>query len=243
MFRKLIRWILLFSLLSLCFGVSFWLVFTRTLHSGRIRVPDVVGQTLDEAETLLKEKELKLVLDATMATQSDAVPTGTVSVQDPKGGRVVIQGSEVRIGISLGTPQIAVPNLVTRTVQEAKFLLVKQQLKVESIAQMPFSGEPGTIVAQFPPAGVLVCRNRGVHLLLASPTPPYAYIMPNCLGKMYGKVRTAFESRGFTIAGIREKTVSHYPNNMILHQFPPPGHPVRPGDVVSFTVNREETHG
>ncbi|HPR63314.1 MAG TPA: PASTA domain-containing protein [Thermoanaerobaculia bacterium] len=239
MFRKLVY--LVFA--SILFAVTFWFGFTWTLHTGRTRVPDLVGIPLDRAEQALKEIGLVLVLDTGLATPSDSIPGGAVAAQDPKGGRQAVRGSEVRVGLSLGLQQIAVPDLKGKNVQEAKFILMKQQLRIDSIAQMPFPGDPGRIIAHFPSEGTLVSRDTPVQILVASPTPVQAYVMPNCLGKNLEPVRRAFEIRGITISGVREKSMEAYPEGIILHQFPLPGHPVRPGDVVSFTVNTGGSNG
>lgn len=229
-------------LFTVFFGVTFWYTFVMTLHSGRIRVPGVTGITLDEAGKMLEEVNLSYVLDASLSTESGKIQAGLIAVQEPSAGRVVIKGSRIHLGMSLGAPHIAVPSLLTKNIQEAKFILQKSGLKLGSISSIPYPADPGRIIAVTPPGETLVTRGTEVHALVSSPQSPTVFVMPNCLGKIYRQVKRDFEIRGFTLSGIREKAVSYYPDGIILHQFPSFGHPVRPGDVISFTVNREVTN-
>lgn len=66
--------------------------------TGETTVPDVVGQSRDEAVAALEDAELA----ATVVEVPSAEPEGTVVAQNPQGGQTVRVGSRVRVNVSTG---------------------------------------------------------------------------------------------------------------------------------------------
>jgi len=219
--------------------VAFWFAFVSTIHSGTVRVPDVAGRTLEEARRVLVSSNLAFVLDSRLAAYSDDIKPGGVVRQDPRGGSTIKQGNTVRLGISLGPARVTLPNLVGKTVQESEMLLKGQALEAGDFGSLAWPGrEPGRVVAQQPPADALQPPTVRVDLLLASADSVETYVMPDCAGKPLESVREEFLRRGFKLEKVREISLSHYQEGIIMAQTPPAGYRLFQRDGVVLTVNR-----
>ena len=130
-------------------------------------LPDVTGQTLADAETMLAELRLT-PLPATQANH-ETVPVGTViswSVPSEPAlvaGNEVLPDTEVALVVSSGPAPRTVPNLVNMPVADARAALAELRLKFAR-------GEPrfhpeipkGSVLAQRPAPGTEVARDSTV---------------------------------------------------------------------------------
>jgi serine/threonine-protein kinase len=229
----------LFALLLGVFFVTFWFSFVRTIHSGTVRVPEVTGMPLEDARKVLAQNNLEFVLDSGLANYADETRPGSVVRQDPRGGSTIKQGNAVRLGISLGPARMVLPALVGKTIQESELTLKGQSLSPGVFASLAWSGaEPGRVVAQYPAPNALVPPTVQVDLLLAAGTSARTYLMPDCAGKPADRVRQEFLQRGFRLEKMRELSLAHYQEGVVMAQTPPAGFRLAQGDAVVLTVNR-----
>ena len=75
-----------------------------------INVPDIVGQTIENADNVLIENNLQL--GNITEKFSENVPTGIIMVQDPAAGNSVVLGAKVNVVVSTGIEKVMVPNLI-----------------------------------------------------------------------------------------------------------------------------------
>ena len=108
-------------------GSSVELVISSGATDGT--VPDVIGKSLTDAETLLTEKGFKVVRGA--AVYSDTVAIEKVASTDPGKGEEVEAGATITIHVSKGKENayVKVPNLSNKTKQQAIDALKKLGLK------------------------------------------------------------------------------------------------------------------
>ncbi len=85
-----------------------------------IDVPDFTGRDATEAARALAD--LGLQVDATAQENSDSVPKGRVISQDPSGG-TLYRGDRVTLVVSKGPVMVDVPNVVGKTLREARSIL------------------------------------------------------------------------------------------------------------------------
>ncbi|MGY2129324.1 Stk1 family PASTA domain-containing Ser/Thr kinase [Blastococcus sp. SYSU DS0617] len=107
-------------------------VVTMLVSKGRapVAVPDVTGQTPEQATANLKE----LGFEVTRGSdgRSADVDKGEVMVVDPAPGRQAPYGSTVKIRVSAGVPLVTVPDVVGMSEAEATAALQAVGLQVES---------------------------------------------------------------------------------------------------------------
>jgi serine/threonine-protein kinase len=85
-----------------------------------IDVPDYTGKDATDAAKALAD--LGLTVDATQQENSDSVPKGRVISQDPTGG-TLYRGDQVTLVVSKGPVMVDVPNVVGKTLREARTIL------------------------------------------------------------------------------------------------------------------------
>ena len=229
----------LFALLLGIFFVAFWFSFVRTIHSGIVRVPEVTGMSLEEAQQILAQNNLEFVLDSGLASYADEVKAGSVVHQDPRGGSTIKQGNAVRLGISLGPARAILPELIGKTIQESELILKGQGLNPGVFASLAWPGmEPGAVISQHPPPNALAPPTIQVDLLLAAAASAPAYLMPDCSGKSADRIRQELLRRGFRLEKLRELSLAHYQEGVVMAQTPPAGYRLAQGEAVVLTVNR-----
>ncbi|MFE9437791.1 Stk1 family PASTA domain-containing Ser/Thr kinase [Streptomyces sp. NPDC006602] len=102
-----------------------------TVSKGRpIDVPDVTGESLDDATADLEEAGLKVKVSAEEVNSSE-VDKGQVARQTPQNGSTAAEGDTVTLTLSKGPEMIEVPDVVGDSVDDAKAALVGAGFKVD----------------------------------------------------------------------------------------------------------------
>ena len=103
-----------------------------TQHGIEVEVPNIRGLVIEEAETLIGEQELRLVVID--STYSDKVPFGTIVEQDPKPNSHAKHGRAVYVTINATTKrQVVMPNLQDISYRQAETTLRGLGLRVDSV--------------------------------------------------------------------------------------------------------------
>lgn len=112
--KKLWLNVLLMVLLVIAVPVlTFFLLDVFTHHGEKIEVPHVVGKSIEDAESMLEDRDLvAVVVDS--AYEPSARP-GTVLDQSPKAGNEVKGGRVVYLTMNLkGAPMVQLPDVVSQ---------------------------------------------------------------------------------------------------------------------------------
>ena len=118
-------------LIGILIGLIFWLQ-TYTQHGVEVEVMDVRGLVMAEAEPLLADQGLHVVVID--STYSDKVPLGTIVDQDPKPNSHAKHGRAVYVTINATTKrQIIMPDLHDISYRQAETTLRGMGLEVDTI--------------------------------------------------------------------------------------------------------------
>jgi serine/threonine-protein kinase len=134
---------------------------------GTQRVPDVAGQTVQEATTSLNIAGFPVVLTGPV---DSTLPVGRVASTDPPAGTDLSVESAVTLKVSLGN-QIQMPNLIGRTYDEVVRLLqvLGHVGPLLNAGDQPGSGDDrGRVVKQDPPTGGGINRDGTITLTYGS---------------------------------------------------------------------------
>ena len=124
--------------------------------SGIVKVPDVLGHTVEEAAVLLKNRDFEI---KEMGTKPDPeYADGSICSQSPEAGSALEKGSTVQVWVSSGGQVLTMQSLIGMTLEEASASLRELDLTIDSIE---YSYDPndqmdareGTIVWQSIPEG------------------------------------------------------------------------------------------
>jgi len=132
----------------------------------RAKVPDLSGQEVPQANSILTSEGLNL--GAQREAPSDTVSKGQIIGHSPEAGREVEIGSSVTVTISLGPSTVSVPDLVGKSRDKALDMLHAVGLRLGAVVKAP-SNEvaEGKIVEQYPTVESKVERGTAVRVTVA----------------------------------------------------------------------------
>ncbi len=140
--------------------------FVLSTGPPQIELPDVVGQSKDEAAATLRDKGLRVVL----TERDEDNPTDEVVEMQPPAGTGVSEGSKVTLFWSDG-PE-TVPDVVGKTEEEATKLIEDAGFKVSTVPDNATEAEKGTVLQQNPSAGQSLDKGSTVTLVVSTYEPP-----------------------------------------------------------------------
>jgi hypothetical protein len=157
------------------------------IHGHEVEVPPLTGLTLSDASHKTSSLGLSLTLENRF--YSPSTPPGRVLAQSPAPGSTVRREWPVRITESLGTQQVAIPELIGQSERTASINIRRLSLDVGALAHIAAPGEPGIVLAQTPGANATGIDRPRVSLLLSTPVSPaddpespQAVVMPSLAG-------------------------------------------------------------
>ncbi|MBV9292915.1 MAG: PASTA domain-containing protein, partial [Frankiales bacterium] len=187
--------------------------------TGEVNAPDVVGQTLSEAQQTLIGKGLKV---GQITSQYDPkVAAGAVISQDPTADILLRKGSKVDLVVSKGIHYVLVPpDLVGLTQDQARTALRAAGLKVGNVVSRNSAAPAGQVLSTNPPAGSQVPEGGAVDLFVSNAQVK----VPKVVGMDLLTAEGILQQRGFTVverpAPVYDK---HLPENSVVSQTPAAG--------------------
>ena len=163
--------------------VSAVLTMQFAIHGHEVRVPVLKDMTVAQARS--QTSGLGLNLDVDNRYYSADVAAGHILSQSPAPGSVVRREWRVRVAESLGPQKVEVPSVVGSQERSAALNLRRVGLEAGMAAELPYAkAEPGTVLAQDPPARAQGIEKPSINLLVAATddSPPDGFVMPDLTG-------------------------------------------------------------
>jgi serine/threonine-protein kinase len=128
----------------------------------QVKVPNVIGQTLEDAERLLTEAGF----EADPSTKVSSRAQNRVFESDPKPGERADEGSRVRIYVP--AEKVLVPEVVGLTEDEAKRMLREAGFQVRVDEQASPDVPEGNVINSSPPPGTPLNQKTTVTLIVST---------------------------------------------------------------------------
>src|SRR3954453_16527522 len=200
---------------------------------GGVNTPNVVGQSLADAEATLAGKGLAV---GKIVQQYDTkVPRGDVISQDPPPDILLRKGQSVDLVVSLGVHIVIVPgDLVGLTQDEARARLGVALLRVGQVVSRNSDAPAGQVLGTDPTGGSRVAENTAVTLFVSNARVK----VPNVIGKDAATATSLLEQAGFVVieqpAAVFDRKK---PEGTVLGQSPSGGTFQKTGSQVQIFVN------
>jgi beta-lactam-binding protein with PASTA domain len=198
----------------------------------KVEVPDVVGRSLREAQAILANASLTTgnIQPAGASLQSPVVQ------QAPAAGAQVTSGSAVDLVVRPPVEKIIVPQLIRRSLGEAKRMILDTGLTVGKI-QPAGASDTNIVTDQAPAAGTEVDRGTTVDLAVAE--NPKATV-PKVVGLKLAEAKQVLERARLTVGKINPPDA--VPSSVVAKQSPEAGSLAAEGSAVDLEL-RSPTRG
>jgi serine/threonine-protein kinase len=153
-----------------------------------VDVPDVVGFSWEDGSAVMADAKLA---PARFDEVSDSVTAGAIIRTDPPATITVAPGQSIKVYVSSGAAQIAVPQIQGMTVAQATAALTTAGLKLGTVTE-DFSGtaRKGTVMTFTPVVNERVPVGSAVNVVLSNGL----IIIPDVVGKTIGEATAALSA-------------------------------------------------
>ena len=198
------------------------------------KMPNVVGQTVEQAKQVLTPLELSA---ETSETFSEDIPIGTIVDTAPHAGDKARKGRAVTLIVSKGQERYLIPsNLEGMDPNGARKSLEDLTLIVSSTKEVYSDTiKKGLVSGSSPKAGEKVKRGAEVTLLISKGPKPIT--IPALLGKDYVSIKAAFDKLGLKI-DVTDEIFDDSVSGTILSADPLPGVVVAKGSTVKVVLSK-----
>jgi len=207
-------------------------VFPTGLIPKDLRLPNVVGVSIEDAQTQLARAGFKGAIGEERYHAS--APKGTVLQMTPPAGSREMEGSRVLLDVSRGQRMGEVPQLIGMTRDQALLAIENAGFELGEVTQRQTDEPPGAVIESRPRSGERVTVPATVDLVVSA--GPTSISMPNLVGRTYPEARRTIESLGLKVGRVTVDSMSLQPVDRVSSQTPEAGRTVGSGTQVSLSV-------
>ena len=202
-----------------------------------VQIPDLVNKTQDEAEQIVKELKLKLVVKS--EEYNENVEEGKIISQDPayQENYTIKEHSEISVVISKGTETVEVPDVVGKTREEAEKLLKDAGLVAEITEENDEKVEAGIVLSQDIEDGETVNKGSTVKLVVSKGSGIVNVEVPSLVGKTEQEAKNLLTEAGLKVNVVNDEDESKN-DGVVLRQSKDAGTEVQEGTTITITVNK-----
>lgn len=213
-----------------------------TRHGQRLRVPDVKGKRIEEAEEILKQYGLKMVKQA--EKYDSRLPFGYIIDQNPRPNRNVKKGRRVYVVMSLGERDIEVPNLIGLSETNAEEILTSLGLRLgDREYQYVMNEPPDVVIWQSVSPKRMVKSGAAIDIRVSLGKPVSNIIVPSVLGKTLEAAEREIKKSGLTLGSVQYQLNDTFLPNTVIEQSLKPGLTVARGDTINLVVTTVKETG
>jgi eukaryotic-like serine/threonine-protein kinase len=206
---------------------------TIVVSSGKPKtiVPNVIGRNRDDAVEALKDAKL----DPNVVQINSEKQANTVTGQAIKAGKEVIEGTTVRINVSIGPKPIGVPNVVGTAYESAASQLQGLGFGVAR-SDVDSDEAQGIVVGQDPAANST--QPKGSTVTLQVSKGPKTSGIPDVTSQARDQAQAQLEELGFRVRIVLQDTEDPLSDGNVISQDPPGGTQAKPRTLVTLVVGR-----
>ncbi len=230
------RVLLLLAALGATFAATAVLGLRVALRFREVPVPDLTGQSVAAATERLAADGLRLRVDASRR-EDPSVQPDRIAQQDPAAGVSTRRPRAVRVWLKAPARATLVPDLVGNTERTARIRTDEAGLSLEQPTPVPAQEPAGTVVAQWPPAGMPADT---VRVIVSAGPLVYPVLLPDLIGQDGTAVTGDLKAAGLRVMVSPRRRVPGTPSpaGLVAAQQPPAGSPVGPTDTIALEVFR-----
>lgn len=213
-----------FFILAIAGAAAFFIVPTLLLPKD-VKVPDVAGETYEDASNILKEQGFEV--SEPILQSNEEMEEGNVIKTDPSANDITKEGATITVYESSGKAKVMLDDYVGKKIDRVKSILEMKGFKDIEIEENPDEKEPaGNILTQFPEVGEEIIPSVDLIKFTVSSGPTLVSI-DNLEGKTKDEVDKYISENGFS-SNDSEEYSTNIPVGKVISQKPEPGKNVDP---------------
>jgi eukaryotic-like serine/threonine-protein kinase len=223
------------------FVIMDWVVMPLYTQAGRTRtLPDVTGQTYEEASRILKSSGFRIIRDREIADAKH--PAGIVISQNPFPLAQVKLGRRIYVTVSSGGRMITVPKVIGTSEKDAAFVLKQAGLETGEMTYEYQSYYPvGVVCDQSVPEQMEVLEKTPVDLHVSLGPVPSRFVVPDVTGKTLESAKRTLMLAGLRLGAVGYEVKNDTIPDVVIYQFIPPGRETQQDMTVDVTVSKIDT--
>ena len=230
--RRRVWLIILVSLLVLgLLGLAaFFLVRSLQEPAAPVTMPDVVGETEEDAVEILEGRGLRVNVET---ETHPTVAKGEVFDQEPDAGQEVEVGAEVTITVSRGPPKSEVPDVINQSEESARAELDDAGFGMVVTGEEASSEIPeGNVISQFPEPGTRLAEGRTVNVVIS--TGPALVTVPDVVCDSIPEARQEIIDANLSPQEGGSEFSEECPEGTVARQDPSPNQQVEAQSTVTY---------
>ncbi len=221
------------AVIALFIGLFFFLRSSTDQIDPLNPVPQLVNVSLEQAKESVRENGFEMEIREFIP--SDSVPYNHIILQEPEPGGRAKKGSTIYVTISLGQSNPVVPNLIGKSLDEARALLEEEDLFLGTSEDRRSDLAVGLICAQSIPPGTEV-KHRSVINVSVSSEASRITAMPTLVGELFHIAVDTMKDLDCSDVTVRLDRESLEEDGMIIAQTPDPGKDLTAEEPILLTV-------
>lgn len=207
-----------------------------TTSAEKVKMPGVIGKTLEEAIQLLEDAGLKYEISSELSQYSEKYEAGYICQQEYKEGKKIPEGTRVKLGISLGSERFEIKEeFIGMQKQVFEKRLANRNINVNYIEQSDESTDAGQILRMEPSSGYL---DDGDTLTVYVSTGPTTFKLPDLKKMTEAQAKTAIKDAGMKVGTVSEAYSSDIAEGLVMSQSPAAGNKVAKGTTVNIVISK-----
>jgi len=208
-----------------------------TKHGIEEELPDVTEKTLDEAEQILHNLNLRIIKDREKYNSN--YPAGTVIFQNPPPFSKVKRGRRISVNISAGEKSVTVPRIIGLSERNATFQLREGGLIVGEIYYEYSNYHPkGVVSGQSIRENEVVEEKTLVDLTISLGSDrPAKFTVPDIVGESFSSAKHHVRQAGMKIGEVIYRVEKDLVPGTVIHQSLQPDKEIPYGSKMNLVVS------
>ncbi len=199
-----------------------------------VNVPNVIGDTLEDAKTALEMVDLKYDIEY---VPSEGTAENIVISTTPTANTEVEEGTEVLLTVCMNGEGVEVPSVLNYSEAEATALLEKEGFVVEKIEEHHDEIVKGNVISQTPEAGSVMSREGTVTIIISSGKLKTDVSMPNLIGMSEEDAKQALTDLGLVCKSVSEEYSDTVESGKVCYQSYTEGSSIDEGTEIDLKLS------
>lgn len=237
--KKILYWAVgVFAIFVLFTFIADVFIMPWYVDSEEVVVPNLVGQSKEEASKVLIANNLNPVVEG--PRYSEDFPIDHIIHQRPEAGTIVKTNRQVHIVYSGGNPLTKMPNLIDKTLRDAKVSIERMGFELGNVSEVKSETEANTIVDQYPKEGANLQKGTKVNLKVSVGPNIGMVRVPELLSLSLREAKELIQQNSLVLGKINYQDSKTLLPNTVVAQYPAKNRLVNIGESIDLFITKNQ---